>query len=124
MTSSQFEGLALDKDYLKEISNGEKEFEVEIINLFIEDTRIRIETITQALISKDLATLKKEIHTLKGASGSVGAKSLQLLCKKIEEQTSLALSEATAESIAGLSVRGLSECFAEFCKEAKQHLEG
>jgi HPt (histidine-containing phosphotransfer) domain-containing protein len=52
----------------------------EFINLFIDDASARIEVMRQALTERDLKTLRRECHALKGACLEMGVTSLSGCC--------------------------------------------
>jgi HPt (histidine-containing phosphotransfer) domain-containing protein len=57
----------------------------EIAREFIGEVRGRIERIRHAIEHNELDTLKSEAHTLKGASGAVGAILLAKVAERLEE---------------------------------------
>lgn len=89
----------LDRDYLREISGGDKEFEQEILQLFLEDAKEKVEKMADAINLGDLDTLKSYAHTLKGSSGSTGARQFQSCCKILEEQLLASELEKVTETI-------------------------
>ncbi len=56
----------------------------EIVNIFLKETRERVERIEAALASHDIATLGREGHALKSTSGTFGAPRLHRLGKALE----------------------------------------
>lgn len=76
----------IDIEYLNEISEGDQEFELELLQIYIEDTEIHLVAATKAIAAHDLYTLEREAHHMKGASGNVGALSVQNLAAQLEQQ--------------------------------------
>lgn len=55
-----------------------------LVDLFIEDARVRCGTITDAYARGDAAALARNAHGLKGSAANVGAAALASLCADIE----------------------------------------
>ncbi len=64
--------------------DGDQEIFQEIMEVFVEDVPNQIDTLKRALAEKDIGLLEKQAHTLKGASGNVGAMAIQDLAQKME----------------------------------------
>lgn len=69
---------------INDISEGDMEFEDEIITMYIIDTQERISNLENLLTQKNWKELKREAHTLKGSSGNIGVIGIFELCKKLE----------------------------------------
>jgi PAS domain S-box-containing protein len=70
---------------IKELQiEGEADFLSEIIRIFLHDSQTTMDVIAESLSGKDLLTLKKSVHSLKGSSGNLGANRLSGLCARIE----------------------------------------
>lgn len=63
---------------------GEPDFLAHLVSIFLDDLSLRLERIRNAQTQGDLETLRLAAHALKGASGELGAKRLQVLCAKLE----------------------------------------
>jgi HPt (histidine-containing phosphotransfer) domain-containing protein len=63
---------------------GEPDLVVELIELYAEDTPRRLAAIRSAWAARDLATLRRAAHGLKGSSASLGARQVAILCEKLE----------------------------------------
>ncbi len=94
--------VPIDWKYLQQISEGNAEFELEILRIFVEDAQARIENMKIAIATQDLKQVKQEAHQLKGASANVGAKSMQLAAEKIEQLLSQDLA-GTADCVLQLT---------------------
>src|SRR5262249_16694588 len=58
---------------------------VEIIDVFLYDVPVNLENLTKAVKSGNAKESERISHSLKGSSGSLGAKTMSELCSKIEE---------------------------------------
>ncbi len=56
-----------------------------LINLFIEETKTRLNNITCAQAEGDWQRLRREAHTLKSAAGAFGAKRLQEHAQRLDQ---------------------------------------
>ncbi len=74
----------IDRDRLASISDGEREFEVELLDAYIEDARDCLAGIEVALAANNWSTVAAVAHQLKGASGNVGALRMLELCVQLE----------------------------------------
>ncbi|MBW2737701.1 MAG: response regulator [Deltaproteobacteria bacterium] len=71
------EASVFDRTALLNRVGGDKDFCQEIIGMFLNDVPEQIESLENAISKKDSAIVDRQAHTLKGASGNVGAISLQ-----------------------------------------------
>lgn len=74
----------INKDHLKLMSDGDGDFEKELLNLFKEDSQERVNNIESAIGSNNKDVLIVELHTLKGASANVGASQIEEISTKME----------------------------------------
>ncbi|NNG27053.1 MAG: response regulator [Ignavibacteriaceae bacterium] len=72
----QNQSVIINYERLKKVSMGDVGFEEELLTSFIEDTIIKLEKMTELVNLKDMAKIKELVHTIKGASYSVGAQQL------------------------------------------------
>jgi HPt (histidine-containing phosphotransfer) domain-containing protein len=63
---------------------GDTELVEEIVDDFLNQIPLNLETLKQSLDKKDALQVKKEAHIIKGSAGNVGALVLQELANKIE----------------------------------------
>ncbi|HEY9695193.1 MAG TPA: Hpt domain-containing protein [Oculatellaceae cyanobacterium] len=77
--------LELDWEHLHEISDGDADFEIELLQMFVEDAQTHIDEVKEAVEQNDWQKLGREAHHLKGASANVGAKPMQLAAEKLEQ---------------------------------------
>lgn len=75
----------IDFDYLALISDNDREFETELLGVYLDDGASHLDLARLALDTGNWEQLGKEAHHLKGASGNVGAKELQSLALNLED---------------------------------------
>lgn len=75
----------VDDDMLEELRMIlEGEFPT-LIQQFVQDSLVRVQEIEQAVARGDADTLRKEAHSLKGASGNLGLPVLAGYCNELED---------------------------------------
>ena len=57
----------------------------EVLGLFLAEAPGRLDAVEAALRDRDASALQRSAHTLKGASGAIGATALQTACRVLEE---------------------------------------
>ena len=97
---------ALDRDVLATLRQlnepGEPDVVKEVLALFVADAPRRMEAIVAAVVAHDAAALQRAAHTMKGASGTIGATALQGECRALEEfgkQQNFAAASARLEAL-------------------------
>ena len=78
------EASVFDRAALLNRVGGDKDFCQEIIGMFLQDVPTQIESLENAISKKETALVDRQAHTLKGASGNVGAISLQEAAMHLE----------------------------------------
>lgn len=63
----------LDKDRLKNVSLGDKEFEKDLLTSFLSDLDEKYNQLTDLLAKNDLTKIVETVHSIKGSSYSIGA---------------------------------------------------
>ncbi len=76
----------LDRERLRKISDDCPEFEVELLHLFVGDSRCYLTQLKQAIGSLNLSAIEQMAHHIKGASANVGANRMQQLAAQLEKQ--------------------------------------
>lgn len=76
--------MNIDLSYLEDITGGDKEMMLEMLNLFIEDIPSQVEKIREAVEEKDMKTLRAESHKLKPTLQYVGLSEMYEVIKKLE----------------------------------------
>ncbi|MBD2532031.1 response regulator [Nostoc flagelliforme FACHB-838] len=77
--------LPIQWERLHQLSENNPEFELELLQIFVEDIQPRIELIKIAIATNDFGKLAQEVHQIKGASANVGATKMHLAVEKLEE---------------------------------------
>jgi len=88
-----------DKTILLEKIGGDEAICAEILQVFIADIPLRIKEIEEALAQNDLPTLKRGAHTIKGASGNVGALKLQAIALQLETAAGAGVTSSAREML-------------------------
>ncbi len=76
--------LAIDWEHLHQISDGNAEFERELLQIFVEDTHDHLKEAQAALLKGDYDAVSREAHHFKGASANVGLIEMQAIAGKLE----------------------------------------
>ncbi len=75
--------------------DGDPELLVDLIQMFLEDGPAKVEAVSTGLASGNFDMAERAAHSLKGSSGSLGAKLVQAICGQIEETTHMRELEAS-----------------------------
>ena len=84
--NSDFFQIHLDLNHLHLLSDNSLEFELELLQLFTEDSWMHLALLQQAIDTQDLLQLERITHHLKGSSANVGARSMQAAADRLEAQ--------------------------------------
>lgn len=76
--------LAVLADYESMQVAGEPDLIIELIDLYFADAPRRLAGMRTSLAQQDWLTLKREAHSLRGSSGSLGALHVPTICQTIE----------------------------------------
>ena len=76
---------------------GEPDFVTELIDLFLSDTGVQLESLRVAVSKNDVPEVRRLAHLVKGSSGNIGATGLADLCHEMEK-----LEEVSATLLARL----------------------
>jgi HPt (histidine-containing phosphotransfer) domain-containing protein len=76
--------LAVLRSYEKIQLDGEPDLIVELIDLYLEDARRRLNVMKESLTNRNWLSVKREAHSLRGSSGNLGALQMALICDQIE----------------------------------------
>lgn len=79
--------IDFDWEHLHQLSENNREFELELLQMFVEDAAIHLEAIGLAIAQPDFSTLEREAHQIKGSSANVGAKPMQVAATKLEQMS-------------------------------------
>lgn len=75
----------IDPEQLNQISEGDIEFEVEVLQVYVEDISQIIDKIREAIAIADYSQIKKQAHHIKGSSSNVGAMQMRGFAVQLEE---------------------------------------
>lgn len=108
------DSVPVDLSRLNEFTEGDKDTEKMVINLFLDTAYESFDLLKNAQIQNSEEEWKKAAHSFKGASGNLGAMALHQLCTEAEHQCSLSNDEKAIV---------LSNLYAEFGK-VESYLKG
>ncbi|MEH1936539.1 MAG: response regulator [Nostoc sp.] len=77
--------LLIDWERLHQLSENNPEFELELLQMFVEDIQPRLEVIKIAIAAHDFQELALQAHQIKGASANMGATTMHLAAEKLEQ---------------------------------------
>jgi CheY-like chemotaxis protein len=77
----------LDFINLRHLSDGCPEFELELLQIFIEDSRHYLQLLQQAILQQDFVNIEQAAHHVKGASANIGASRIQHIAEAIEQRS-------------------------------------
>ncbi|GET38568.1 PAS domain S-box protein [Microseira wollei] len=75
----------IDWEYLHQLSENNEEFELELLQMFVEDTQVHLPGIKRAIASNNFQQFERETHHIKGASANIGAASMRVTAEKLEQ---------------------------------------
>lgn len=76
--------IVFDKSNLLSRLGGDEELLMEIIETYVDDIPQQIATLKEALANNDATRVRHQGHTIKGASGNIGAFAMQDISAKVE----------------------------------------
>ncbi|MEH2358334.1 response regulator [Nostoc sp.] len=77
--------LPIDWERLHQLSENNLEFELELLQIFVEDIEPRLEVVKIAIAAYDFQELALQAHQIKGASANMGATTMQMAAEKLEK---------------------------------------
>ena len=69
---------------IQETSDGDLEFEQELIEMYIEDAREHLDALKAQIAERDVEQVRRSAHTLKGSSSNIGATKMQDMSYQME----------------------------------------
>jgi HPt (histidine-containing phosphotransfer) domain-containing protein len=69
---------------LRDLGSEDDDLLGEVIELYLDDSQVRIETMRAALAASDAEQLSAAAHAMKSASANVGAMRVRKLCESLE----------------------------------------
>jgi len=76
----------IDWDQLHHLSDGNKEFELELLQMFIHDAENQLRTLEAAIASSDFDSIEHAAHQIKGAGANIGLTSIAAIGDRLEQQ--------------------------------------
>ncbi len=98
----------IDLDRLRLSSDGDRQFELELLQIYIDDMNLRLRDLENARLNGDVKEVRHIAHTIKGASANVGAEGMRMLAQSIERGATQGHVE-----FADIAVNALHETFEE-----------
>ncbi|MFN6539516.1 MAG: response regulator [Nostoc sp. EkiNYC01] len=77
--------LPIDWERLHQLSENNPEFEIELLEIFVDDIQPRIEIIKMAIAAQDFEQIAREAHQIKGASANMGITTMHLAAENLEQ---------------------------------------
>jgi HPt (histidine-containing phosphotransfer) domain-containing protein len=77
----------VDTDTLNMLKDIMEDGFANLLQTFIDDSKLRIDELRQALNESNADGVRRAAHSLKGSSGNLGANSLAALCLTVESQS-------------------------------------
>ncbi|MBE9182330.1 response regulator [Oculatella sp. LEGE 06141] len=78
--------LQIDWNHLHQISDNNIEFELELLQLFIQDSQDHLVALKAAIATQNCQKVEQEAHHLKGASANVGVNTMEFAAGQLEYQ--------------------------------------
>jgi HPt (histidine-containing phosphotransfer) domain-containing protein len=100
ITDPTTQPLVINWDRLHQISDGDGEFEVELLHMLAEDVTEQILALQAAVVDHDPAALKHLAHYLKGATANLGLTVMSGLALQLEECAATEQYEEAAQLVA------------------------
>ncbi len=75
----------IDLEQLNQISEGDIEFEIEVLQAYAEDIHQRIDLVSEAIANNDHGQIMRLTHHIKGSSSNVGAWQMEALAVQLEK---------------------------------------
>ncbi len=77
----------IDWQQLRQLSEGNEEFELELLQIFLTETRSLLQQAQQAILRRDAPPLAHIAHQIKGGSGNIGMREIVRLARELEQST-------------------------------------
>ncbi len=78
--------LAIDWNQLTQLSEGNREFEMELMKLFFVETKTLLTLLADAIALQDIRQVEYIGHQLKGSSGNMGFRAMSQIAGQLEQQ--------------------------------------
>ncbi|MEH2058557.1 MAG: ATP-binding protein [Nostoc sp.] len=77
--------LPIDWERLHQLSENNPEFELELLQIFVEDIQSRLEVVKIAIAADDFEQIALQGHQIKGSSANMGFTTMSLAAEKLEQ---------------------------------------
>ncbi|MCL6433626.1 MAG: response regulator [Leptolyngbyaceae cyanobacterium HOT.MB2.61] len=84
--ASSLSDLEIDWNHLHQISDGCREFELELLRVFAEDTQIHLANVEATIVTHNFEAIEQLAHHIKGASANVGLTKMATTAGQLEQQ--------------------------------------
>lgn len=91
--------LLIDWNRLHQIADHNPEFELELLQMFAEDTEHRLCQLEAAIAAQDFSALEQHAHHIKGSSANVGLRPMQTAAANLEIQARSHQLEHSAQQV-------------------------
>jgi HPt (histidine-containing phosphotransfer) domain-containing protein len=78
------DAVVLDRLRLRDLTDGDAEFERELLETFVASVRVLLGELREGLMTRNAVAISKDAHSLKGMSLNVGATSLSKFAAELE----------------------------------------
>jgi histidine phosphotransfer protein HptB len=78
--------LAINWKQLHALSEGNQEFEVELLKIFFVETKTQLQLLSLAIEEDNIRTIEHLAHQIKGSSGNIGFLNLSEQAHRLEQQ--------------------------------------
>jgi HPt (histidine-containing phosphotransfer) domain-containing protein len=91
---------AIDWQQLRQLSEGNEEFERELLHIFVTETRSLLQQAQQAILRNDAPPLSHIAHQIKGGSGNIGMHEIVRVARELEQSAQTEDWESAANQLA------------------------
>jgi HPt (histidine-containing phosphotransfer) domain-containing protein len=106
----------LDPQVLADKAGASSAFAYQLVELFLQDARSRVRTLSIALDARDRSGLRAVAHALAAGAGAVGARRLSVTCHRLEQHVAASgIDDAAAAMVDDITTEltAVSAMFAE-----------
>ena len=104
------QGEVIDPAVLDELRAVGPDLLRNVAELFIQDTRARLEEMRALSAANDTQQLQRVAHTLKGSCGAIGAQRTMNICAELEQQLKSGRADQTDELLTRLEAAYREAC--------------
>jgi histidine phosphotransfer protein HptB len=90
---------AIDWQQLRQLSEGNEEFELELLHIFLTETRSLLHQAQQAIRRRDAPPLAHIAHQIKGGSGNIGMCEIVRVARELERSAQIPDWESAANQV-------------------------